>query len=201
PGADPVARSPREAGFTLHWSAGRLKVFCSLGPGLFSRDLSRTFPFLNNGLDKRDEPEAKGIPIGFNAKSDVPDGSIAFVGARIITSAGDQVIENGTLVIENNRIAAIGPSSSVEIPAGARRIDASGKTIMPGIVDVHGHVGGEGDGILAQNYWPFAANLAFGVTTVHDPSNDSATVFTNAELIRPRQNVGPRLYSTGPMLH
>jgi imidazolonepropionase-like amidohydrolase len=89
----------------------------------------------------------------------------------------------------------------VEVPAGARRIDASGKTIMPGIVDVHGHVGGEGDGILAQNYWPFAANLAFGVTTVHDPSNDSATVFTNAELIRAGQKLGPRLYSTGTILY
>ncbi|PYR95517.1 MAG: amidohydrolase [Acidobacteria bacterium] len=197
----PVARISRDAGFSLHWSGDSRKVFWSLGPELFSRDLSRTFTFLNNGLEKGDEPEAKGIPIGFNAKSDVPDGSIAFVGARIITSAGDQVIENGTLVIENNRIAAIGPSSSVEIPASARRIDASGKTIMPGIVDVHGHVGGEGDGILAQNYWPFAANLAFGVTTVHDPSNDSATVFTNAELIRSGQKLGPRLYSTGTILY
>jgi len=197
----PVARISRDAGFNLHWSGDSRKVFWSLGPELFSRDLARTFTFLNSGLEKGDEPEVKGIPIGFDAKSDAPDGSVALAGARIITAVGDQVIENGTVVIENNRIAAIGPSSSVEVPAGARRIDASGKTIMPGIVDVHGHVGGEGDGILAQNYWPFAANLAFGVTTVHDPSNDSATVFTNAELIRAGQKLGPRLYSTGTILY
>jgi imidazolonepropionase-like amidohydrolase len=197
----PVARISRDAGFYLHWSGDSRKVFWSLGPDLFSRDLSRTFTFLDDGLEKPDEPETKGTPIGFTAKSDVPDGAIALVGARIITSAGSQVIEDGTIVVENNRITAIGPSSSVRAPAGARRIDLAGKTIMPGIVDVHGHVGGEGDGIVAQTYWPFAANLAFGVTTAHDPSNDSATVFTNAELIRSGQKLGPRLYSTGTILY
>ena len=111
------------------------------------------------------------------------------------------MIENGTIVVNGNRIEAIGPASAVRIPAGARRVDAAGKTIMPGIIDVHGHVGGEGDGILAQTYWPFAANLAFGVTTTHDPSNDSATVFSNAELIRAGQKLGPRLYSTGTILY
>ena len=62
---------------------------------------------------------------------------------------------------------------------------------MPGIIDVHAHVGGEGDGILAQSSWPLLANLAFGVTTSHDPSNDTETVFANAELIRTGQKIGP----------
>ena len=197
----PVARISRDAGFYLHWSGDSRTVFWSLGPELFSRDLSRTFTFLSDGLEKADEPEAKGTAIGFAAKSDVPEGTVALVGARIITAAGSQVIENGTIVVENNRITAVGASSSVRVPAGARRIDVAGKTIMPGLVDVHGHVGGEGDGILAQTYWPFAANLAYGVTTAHDPSNDSATVFTNAELIRAGQKLGPRLYSTGTILY
>jgi imidazolonepropionase-like amidohydrolase/Tol biopolymer transport system component len=197
----PVARISRDAGFYLHWSGDSRKVFWSMGPELFSRDLTRTFTFFNSGLEKPDEPEASGTPIGFTAKSDVPDGVIALAGARIITGVGDQVVENGTIVIENNRIAAVGPSSEVRVPANARRVDVSGKTIMPGIVDVHAHVGGEGDGILAQNFWPFAANLAFGVTTSHDPSNDSATVFTNAELIRSGEKLGPRLYSTGTILY
>ena len=76
-----------------------------------------------------------------------------------------------------------------------------GKTIMPGIVDVHAHVGGEGDGILAQSSWPLLANLAFGVTTSHYPSNDSETVFSNAELIRAGAKLGPRLFSTGSILY
>jgi imidazolonepropionase-like amidohydrolase len=141
----------------------------------------------------------------------VPDGAVAFVGARIITMAGPApmgrpdtsagVIENGTLVVEGNRITAIGRSGAVTIPAGTKRIDAAGKTIMPGMIDVHAHVGGEGDGILAQSSWPFMANLAFGVTTSHDPSNDTETVFSNAELIRSGAKVGPRLYSTGTILY
>ncbi|MEO8077570.1 MAG: amidohydrolase, partial [Acidobacteriota bacterium] len=222
--AYPVARISRDTGYYLHWSRDSSKVYWALGPELFSRDLTHTFSFLEKGLEKPDPPEEKGVPIGFTVKSDVPDGAIAFVGARLITSAaapaggrvdgaangprrgaGNQpdsgVIENGTIVVEGNRISAIGPSSSVRVPSGALRIDASGKTIMPGIVDVHGHVGGEGDGILAQSFWPFAANLAFGVTTTHDPSNDSETVFSNAELIRSGLKIGPRLFSTGTILY
>ena len=103
------------------------------------------------------------------------------------------VIENATVVVEGNRISAIGPSSSVTVPAGATRIDVKGKTIMPGIIDVHGHLGGESSGLIAQTSWPLAANLAFGVTTSHDPSNDSETVFTNAELVRAGREVGPRV--------
>jgi imidazolonepropionase-like amidohydrolase len=133
------------------------------------------------------------------------------IGARIITvapptdggprTANGDVIENGTIVIDRNRITAIGPSRSVSVPANARRIDVAGKTIMPGMIDVHAHVGGEGDGILAQSSWPLMANLAFGVTTSHDPSNDSQTVFTNAELIRSGVKLGPRLFSTGTILY
>jgi hypothetical protein len=111
------------------------------------------------------------------------------------------VIENGTIVVEGNRITAIGPSGSVQVPAGARRVDVKGKTIMPGIIDVHAHVGGEGAGLLAQASPSLMANLAFGVTTSHDPSNNSETVFTNAELIRTGAKIGPRLYSTGTILY
>jgi imidazolonepropionase-like amidohydrolase len=72
---------------------------------------------------------------------------------------------------------------------------------MPGIIDAHAHVGGEGDGILAEGSWPLLANLAFGVTTSHDPSNDTETVFSNAELIRAGMKLGPRVFSTGTILY
>src|SRR4029079_18225957 len=137
--------------------------------------------------------------ISFTAKSDVPSGVIALTGARIITAAGDSVIENGTIVVEGNQIRAVG--RNVTVPAGAKVVDVRGKTIMPGMVDVHGHVGGEGDGILAQASWPLQANLAFGVTTTHDPSNDTETVFSNAELIRAGAKLGPRVFSTGTILY
>jgi len=80
-------------------------------------------------------------------------------------------------------------------------VDVKGKTIMPGLIDVHAHLGGESSGLLAQSSWPLAANVAFGVTTSHDPSNDTATVFTNAEMIRTGAKLGPRLFSTGTILY
>ena len=89
----------------------------------------------------------------------------------------------------------------MQVPAGASRVDVTGKTIVPGLIDVHGHLGGESGGLLAQSSWPLAANLAFGVTTSHDPSNDTETVFTNSELIRSGAKLGPRLFSTGTILY
>ena len=208
--AYPVQRVSRDAGFYLHWSGDSRRLYWALGPELFSRDLTRTFSFVQGGEEKPAEPEAKGNQIGFTTQSDKPTGALALVGARVITMAGLRpgpiqgapgVIESGTVIIEGNRITAIGPSSSVPVPADARRIDVRGKTIMPGIIDVHAHIGGESNGLVGQLGWPLAANLAFGVTTSHDPSNDSETVFTNAELVRSGRKLGPRLFSTGTILY
>lgn len=215
--AFPVSRVSANAGMSLHWSSGN-RLHWVMGPEYFTRELESAFPFVGlkedpAGEEKAAGPEAKGVPIGFAVRSDVPSGTIALVGARVVTMATtstppgtgssrqNAVVENATVVVEGNTVTAVGPSGSVRVPAGAARIDVKGKTIIPGIVDVHAHVGGEGDGILAEASWPLMANLAFGVTTSHDPSNDTATVFTNAELIRAGRKLGPRLYSTGTILY
>ncbi len=198
----PVARISRDAGMHIHWSGDSTKVHWALGPDYFTRDVSNSFAFLASGAEgqKAAEPETKGIAIGFTMKADKPSGStIALVGARIIPMTGGKPIENGTIVIKDNRIDAI--ASGVSVPAGARRIDVRGKTIVPGLIDVHAHVGGENDGIIAQTAWPLVANLAYGVTTSHDPSNDTETVFTNAEMVRAGMKLSPRLYSTGTILY
>jgi imidazolonepropionase-like amidohydrolase/Tol biopolymer transport system component len=206
----PVQRVSRDAGFYLHWSGDSRTLHWALGPELFTRPLGETFTFVEGAAPKSDDPEIKGIPIGFTVKSDLPSGVIALVGARVLTMAGLKpgaiqgtpgVIENATIVVEGNRITAVGPSSSVQVPAGAHRVEVKGKTVMPGIIDVHAHVGGESSGLVGEASWPLAANLAFGVTTSHDPSNDTETVFTNAELIRSGAKLGPRLFSTGTILY
>ena len=206
----PVQRVSRDAGYYLHWSGDSRRLHWALGPELFTRDLARTFAFVEGGQPKADDPEAKGIQIGFTTKSDVPSGTVALVGGRVLTMTGLKpgriqgtpgVIENATILVEGNRITAVGPSSSIQVPASARTIDVRGKTIVPGIVDVHAHLGGESSGLIAQSSWPLAANVAFGVTTSHDPSNDTETVFTNSELIRSGAKLGPRLFSTGTILY
>lgn len=139
------------------------------------------------------------MKIGLRQKTYVPTGTIAFTGARVITMEGDKVIENGTIVVEGNKIIAMG--TDVTIPSGAKVYDMAGKTIMPGIVDAHAHVSAFGYGIQAKKHWPLYANLAFGVTTSHDPSANSTTVFGLSELIKSGQMVGPRLFSTGTILY
>ncbi len=202
--AYPVAQVSRDHGFSLHWSADSRRVHWTLGPELFTRDLTRTFAFVEGGQETPAPPETAGVPIGFTHASDTPEGEVALVGARLVTMAGDgrrEVIERGTIVVRGNRIVAVGPSGRVAIPAGARRIDVTGKTIMPGIVDAHAHLGGPGDGLIPQASWTLMANLAYGVTTSHDPSNDTETVFTMAEMIRTGAIAGPRLFSTGTILY
>jgi Tol biopolymer transport system component/imidazolonepropionase-like amidohydrolase len=206
----PVARVSRDAGFAVHWSGDSRRVHWTLGPDYYTRDLARSFAWLTDGGAEPAEPEAAGVHIGFAAPTDAPTGTIALTGARIITMAGAQpgqplpaggVIENGTIVVTGNRITAIGPAAAVTVPANAERIDVAGRTIIPGLVDVHAHVGGESAGLLAQSNWSFLANLAFGVTTAHDPSSDTETIFSNSELIRAGRKLGPRIFSTGTILY
>jgi imidazolonepropionase-like amidohydrolase/Tol biopolymer transport system component len=203
--AYPSAQVSRDAGTYLHWSGDSRALHWTLGPDLYTRDLSKTFTFVDQALDKPEPAEAKGVAIGFNAPSDEPDGTVVLEGARIITmnpqTPRGGVIENGSIVVRGNRIDAVGPSGRIRVPAGATRVDVRGRTIIPGLIDVHAHVNGEDDGILAEQSWPLVANLAYGVTTAHDPSNDTETVFANSELVRGGLKLSPRLFSTGTILY
>ena len=110
------------------------------------------------------------------------------------------MIETGTIVIDGNRIG----QSVRPPPCRCRRARAGGRQGQDhhaGLIDVHGHLGGESAGLIGEASWPLMTNLAFGVTTSHDPSNDSETVFTNAELVRAGAKMGPRVYSTGTILY
>jgi imidazolonepropionase-like amidohydrolase len=170
-----------------------------LGPQYFSRDIKNSFAFVPGAPEKLPAVDSLGINIGLKLKSDIPTGKIAITGARIITMKGDEVIENGTILIEKNRISAIG--KNISIPADAKVIEAEGKTIMPGIVDVHAHLRTSPDGVSPQQDWSYYANLAYGVTTSHDPSSNTEMVFSQSEMLKAGTMVGPRVYSTGTILY
>src|SRR5690606_17883087 len=136
----------RDAGDYLHWSGDGSRLHWSLGPELYTLPVADAFDWVDD--TERELPAlplTAGVHIGFRAAADRPTGTVAFENARIITMRGDEVIERGTIVVQGNRIAAVGATGSVQVPAGAHRIDATGQTIMPGIVDVHQH-GGQGFG-------------------------------------------------------
>jgi imidazolonepropionase-like amidohydrolase/Tol biopolymer transport system component len=198
----PLKKVSRDAGYYLNWSADGKRLYWSLGAKLFSRDLARTFAFAEGAPDSvADAPDTTGTPIGFSAPGDNPRGSVALVGATVVTMKGDEVVRDAAVLVERNRITAVGPRGSVAIPAGTKVVDAAGKFIIPGLIDVHAHVSTGSDHITPRTHWEYYANLAFGVTTAHDPSSNSETVFSNSEMIRAGLLTGPRLYSTGTILY
>lgn len=197
----PVKIISKDAGINLHWSADSKKVMYTLGDQYFSIPLDDRFDFIAGKPDSLFKAPEKGIDIGLTITADKPKGTLAFTHARIITMNGNEVIENGTLLVEENMIKAIGKTGDVVIPATAKQIDCAGKTIMPGFIDAHGHAAHFYEGITAQKHWAYYANLAYGVTTVHDPSANSEFVFAESELVKAGLVTGPRVFSTGTILY
>ncbi len=199
--AIPVKRVTRDAGTDLHWSGDSQRLHWLIGPAYYTRDLQNSFSFVDGAPDEIPPPDSLGLAIGLTAQTDVPSGTVAFTGARLITMNGSEVIENGTLVVEGNRITALGAAGAVTVPAGATVIDAQGKSIIPGLVDAHAHANHFFSGPMPQQNWAYYANLAYGVTTSHDPSANTGTVFALSELVKAGMMVGPRIYSTGTILY
>ncbi|HSP40993.1 MAG TPA: amidohydrolase family protein, partial [Gillisia sp.] len=127
----------------------------------------------------------------------IPQGIALIKNARIITMKGDEVIENGDILIENNRIKSVGASGSLSVPRGATEIDATGKTITPGFIDTHAHMWPNWE-IHKNQVWIYSANLAYGVTTTRDPQTSTTDILTYADMIDAGMLHGPRVYSTGP---
>jgi len=128
---------------------------------------------------------------------DLPQGAIVFRNARIITMKGEEIYEQGDLLVVNNRIKAVGPAGSLTIPKGTKEMDARGKTIVPGFIDTHAHMWPNWT-MHKNQIWIYAANLAYGVTTTMDPQTGTTDVLTYSDLVESGQMVGPRVYSTGP---
>ncbi len=127
-----------------------------------------------------------------------PAGAIVLRGVRAITMRGDEVIEDADLVVDANRITAIGPRGTVSLPPGARHFELAGRTVMPGLIDIHAHWD-ISDRFLEPDYSSPYANLAYGVTTVRDPQAPPA-IFAHAEMEAIGEVPGPRILSTGPGL-
>ena len=146
--------------------------------------------------------ESTGVDLSQSIKSDRPTGSLALVGGRIITmDDNDTVIEDGVIVIKDNRIVSVGPKDTLTLPEGATRINVAGKTVIPGLIDAHAHGPYGRSGILPQNNWSLLAHLALGVTTIHNPSSQARQVFAAAEYQKAGKILGPRIFSTGNVVY
>lgn len=146
---------------------------------------------------KKDEYKAGEMRVKVSVPRDIPDGKVLLMNARIITMKGDEVIEAGDILVENNRIKKVGAAGSIVVESNVRKMDLKGKTVMPGLIDTHAHMWPMW-GIHKNQVWMYAANLAYGVTTTRDPQTGTTDVLTYGDLVDAGQIIGPRVYSTGP---
>ena len=110
-------------------------------------------------------------------------------------------IENGVILLKKNRIQSVGTKANTQIPPGTKTIDISGQIVIPGLVDTHAHGAMATEQMNPQQNWVDLARLAFGVTTIHDPSNDTLSIFAASEMGKAGIITAPRIFSTGTILY
>jgi len=136
----------------------------------------------------------KATDLGLRVPSDFARGSVALVGARIITSDEPAVIETGTVVVRDGYITGVGACDTSGIE---RIIDLKGKTVIPGLVDGHAHNQASSPELIRPHNPQSAKFLSYGVTTAHDPAARANLTFPLAEMTRAGRVLGPRLFSAG----
>jgi imidazolonepropionase-like amidohydrolase len=117
-----------------------------------------------------------------------PNG-VLFAHVNLFDSQSGEILNDRNVVVAGNRIVNVGSSDQVAAPAGAEVINAPGKTLLPGLWDMHAHVG-DNDGLL---------NLAAGVTTVRDLGNDADLLLARRKRIEEGKELGTRIVLAGIM--
>jgi imidazolonepropionase-like amidohydrolase len=135
-------------------------------------------------------------------------GTMAFTGARLIDGAGATAVEQATIVVTNGKIVAVGPSARVTVPANATVINVAGKTIIPGLINAHGHI----DPDISINPGPYREEMvrrlklaaSYGVTSImtlgfetYDEPDGFYLRDTQRLGVGPLVTDAPRLYAAG----
>ncbi|MFN0204914.1 MAG: amidohydrolase family protein [Planctomycetota bacterium] len=213
-GAIPVRKLTDDGGEWVNFSGDGKMLTWSYGPSYYRLPLDEALPAPPaNVKDKSKEekeaeakkrkelPKAQEYNITLTVPRAKPAGLAAYVNARIVTMRGDEVIENGMLIVDGDRIRSVSKFDPAAVPAGANIIDLKGNTIIPGIFDEHAHLHYSTLDIYPTRSWKYLANLAYGVTSTHDPSATTHEAFTQSEMVEAGLLTGPRIYSTGFILY
>ncbi len=183
---------------SFEWSPDGKTIQWSVGASTFHVPVDRvTLHSAEAAASAKDVP-AQPTDFVVEVPRAKPTGVIALRGATVITMRGDEVIPNADIVITDNRITSIGARGRAAIPANAKVFNVAGKTIMPGITDIHAHWIEIRRRVLDMNAWPLLANLAYGVTSGRDPQTMTNDMFAYEDLIDAGQIPGPRAFNTGP---
>ena len=140
-------------------------------------------------LAKQDESDARRTVELARTLTRKPAGPLAIVNANLFDSASGQSRPESTVVIEGERIVAVGAADQIRIPANAERIDARGRALLPGLWDMHVHMG-PNDGLM---------HIAAGVTSVRDLANDHESLLKIRQAIEAGREIGPRVVVRGFM--
>ena len=206
--AFPARKLTKFGGEFASWGAGGDNVYFSLGKSLFNYSISQAKAseerIKKDKKDKKTEKDKKDktyiadeIEIKTFIKKNKAEGSILLKNARIITMKGKEIFEMGDILIQNNRIKKVGRAGEIENTESIKEMDLTGKTIVPGFVDTHAHVRVSRN-VHKSETWSFAANLAYGVTTIRDPQTGTTDILSYADMVDAGLMHGPRIYSTGP---
>lgn len=131
----------------------------------------------------------------------VPKVEYALTNARIITmNKQGEIIEKGTILVKDNRIEAVGGLDDIVIPKNYNIFDLEGKTIMPGLIDVHAHYHHFPYEFQVQQNYKYMGNLAYGVTTIYDPSVNVLDYRERAQMVETGQLLGPRIFASGNII-
>jgi len=184
-------------GNSVIWTeGGELVQYRLEGPGIPKK------PDTDDEKDEADAPPKGHVvktSLNYSRPRAKPNTHFALTHATVLTMDDREVVEDATVVIKDDRITLV--ESSAPPPPGAQVIDLNGKTIIPGLIDVHAHLHYGSADILPEQPWQYNVNLDFGVTTVQDPSASTDLVFTQAERVAAGLSQGPRVYSTGFVLY
>jgi len=190
----PCRRIADIGGQALTWAPDSRSLHWCVGPEIFSLAIPT-----HGGLSTGD---ATTTTFDLRVEADRPEGCVALQGGRVITMRDEVVHERGTILVEGNRISTVGDMGDVEVPPHATVVDCTGKTLMPGLVDGHGHIDGvTGNGVTPQKQAPRFAALAFGVTTNFDPFSSELPTYESTETTQAGLTVGPRWIGTGAAVH
>ena len=138
----------------------------------------------------------------FTATTVLPQESpavVAFENVTVIPLDRDRTLEGQTVVVEGRRITAMGSSGSVSVPEGALRIDGSGKFLIPGLAEMHGHIPSPqaGDSVIDRVMLLFVAN---GITTVRGMLGNPYHLELKAQVAH-GERLGPQIFTSGPSLN
>jgi len=190
----PVRKVSTIAGEFIDWSPDSENLRFQLGSEMYDVEVA---PHFDRTVEEKPEPTV--VELGWDHVADVPATDVVFTNATVFTMDDEStVLENASVHVRGNRIVAVG--NDIE-PGDAEVIDLDGRVLMPGLVDTHAHTGSSNSDLHAQQQWSWLANLAFGVTTTHDPSNNTRMIFGSRELVEAGRVLGPRVYSTGTILY